>query len=273
MVITSGEDLPLGCFPVPDDFPLAKAALQLVWSSLGTYNYPGDTLGLGSCFMVAPGVVATATHTVDWAKRRLERDGVRHPTGELRLNLGVVERGTGLSMRVVRSTTFGESEITFLEVDRHETLANCQLPQPLTLRTSRLRADEALYLVGFAEQEVELDDEETKKRGENVVHVQAKAIVGRGFVRDEQNEFLIHSSTIHVDGVEVLPGMSGGPVFDEANRVVGLISRSMEKGGYSIVSRWTEAFSTESFAREHVGPVMISDSGGGSFMLQIHNAD
>lgn len=273
VIITSCEGLPEGCFPVPDDFPHARAALQLVWSSLGIYSKPGDTFALGTCFMVGDGVAATATHNLDWLRTMLERDGVRHPPGEVRFNLGVVERGTGLSMRVIGTNTFGDSEITFLDVDRHESLGEHPLSPPLTLRTSRIRADEPLTLVGFAEQDVELDEQVSAETGENVVHVQGTPIIARGFVVDEANKFLVHDSTIHVAGVETMPGMSGGPVFDEADRVIGLISRSMIGGGYSIVARWSQAFSMEGFQREHFGPITLSTSSGRKFVLQIHNVD
>lgn len=273
VVISVQEGFFLGCFPIPDDYIYGADVYQLVWSSLGVFNRPGDIFDLGSCFMVAPGFVATASHNIDFAKRKLEEYGVRHPTDELRLNLGVVERSTGLSMQVHRSIQLNGSEITLLQVGRHYSQEEYPLPSPLVLRTSRLRADEPLTLVGFANQDVVFDPDVSVSRGEDAVHIEAQVIMGTGFVMDEENAFLIHDSSVKIGDIEAMPRMSGGPVFDEAGRVVGLISRSFENGGYSIVTRWSAAFSMDQFPREYVGTVTIGESSETVFNFIVHNAD
>jgi hypothetical protein len=261
--------VPAGCWPVGPDSAYAAKAQILVWSSNGVFNDPSDLYAWGSAFWVAGSLVATAKHNIDGMADILTRNGERQFPGEYRFGMGIVDPNTFESWVVDQEMPLPGSYISLLRLRPFDPDMTATPIEPPALRFSDVRIGEALTCAGFARMTERYDEKLSIEMHRKATGIEATCFWGTGSVT-RSKKGVGRCDYLEVQGLEAAPGMSGGPVRDDRGRIVGVVSRSMVGGNYTLMSTWPAELRSAA-TREHVGKARLDLGDGDVFTIKVDN--
>jgi len=192
----------------------------------------------GTAVMIAPGVALTAKHIVDEAMEQF---------GSLSTMIccGFTAQGAGIVWNVHQITMSDDSDVAILTLSLSSSIPDNQTFISATITTNVPSSDELVHMVGFraAKNRFETMNLETK--------VAMMAIVSTGPAEDYfpegRDSVMLPWPSVQV-GCGLVGGMSGGPAFDAAGNVFGVICSSLSSDdgqGPSYVSLISPALTYE----------------------------
>ena len=188
-------------------------------------------LASGSCIIVAPLVALTALHVIDDYSRRIDDEPLgsnKNITFRLYLR-GQTPEGVGLIFEVAQIFSNPPTDIVALSLR-----PACDAARSFTWRKPRLRLNppavgSRVACFGYREAAARAEI-----NGSNVtIEWSEVPTTARGVVREvffvRRDTSMVNFPAFHFDA-RVDGGMSGGPVFSEDGRLVGLMSTSLPAG-------------------------------------------
>lgn len=226
---------------------LINPAVAITWSTEGVFNDPVETFGAGSGYFLDPEHVVTAGHVPAMVSKDAERMGVVRRRGVPSHFMDVHDPRSDLHWYVYSVAELAyegaQSEFTVLSVaprffDNDSVQRYAKWREGFIVpphRPSPMQTGQAVKLRGFTDINATLDS------GGTSVEVNGRGCLATGVVKEiHPNGFLLVKNPCVTVGGPLMPGnTSGGPVFDDEDNIVGIISASGIYDDATVVSTWS----------------------------------
>ena len=251
-------------------------AVYLTYSAReGVTTSPGDTLGLCSGYFISTHHLITAAHAFSMARDELYAIGERPPHLTLPFTTFAHDPRSDLhglmsgAVAIAESDSVPRTDLALAAVDfreeHHRKVTASQVSQkPVIFRTpvhrgTQIQVGELVHIRGFSEINAILVSAPSAMGRDRDFDVNAKGCLATGTVGALTIQRLgkLECAAFIIYNLEVTGQMSGAPVFDEGDRVVGVVSSALEGGGTTTVIDWTSLLAAAGRRNGHLDQILL----------------
>lgn len=233
----------------PPDSPLLAPALILTWGAVMELpSDPDETFAAGTGFLVDADHMVTAAHIGDMNRSDMARAGFRARGSNLPYRMHALDPRTNMSWRLVQETPVGTTDFAIYQIIPEDRVSVTEwrawqfsfLMSYPVLRLTELSEGEVLEVRAF--QNVEAFRQSDSGLGRRVEFVTGQGVVARGSFTLTKREGA--AARPEMVGFSATGLNSGAPILDSKDRLVGLVSSSLEGGAavepYTAISLFSD---------------------------------